>query len=137
MKIDWHIPTSEWDAMKADGRGWEILIPDWLPMAMNELIRNSWNTYMGERRWIQSYLSQNCRDIPPAMGKRAVQMLVVKGTGNLDDEPNLDGRSKATIDAMVKLKLLRDDNVKWLQWHHVSQVAGPFQKGLVIRLWDV
>ena len=122
--------------MVAAGRGWEIIIPDWLPSSLNSLLRNSWNTYIGERRFIQRYLSDNYRDIPPAMGKRGIKMAIIKATGQWDDEPNLDGRSKATIDAMTKLAMIRDDNRRYLEWHHVQEIHGTI-KGVVVRLWEV
>lgn len=134
--MDWHIPQFRWDAMVGDGEAWQLVVPDWLPMSMNDLIKNSWNTYAGERRWIQHYLSTHYREVPPAMGKRAIEMMVVKSSGQYDDEPNLDGRSKATVDAMKKLGMVRDDNRKWLEWHHVKEWHGA-RKGLVIRLWEV
>lgn len=136
MNIQWPVKGSAWAKLVEEGKGWEILIPDWLPSAMNSLMRNSWDSYMGERRFVQRYLSDNHRDIPPAMGKRAVQMVIIKTTGQWDDEPNLDARSKATLDAMTKLAILRDDNRKWLEWHHVQEVHGDV-KGVVIRVWEV
>lgn len=136
MRIDWPISGKGWEAMVEAGRGWEILIADWLPSSMNSLLRNSWSSYMGERRFIQRYLSDNYRHIPPAMGKRGIQIVIIKTSGQWDDEPNLDGRSKATLDAMTKLAMLRDDSRRFLEWHHVQEVHGTI-KGVAIRLWDV
>lgn len=125
----------EWDAMVAGEKAWEIMVPDWLPMSLNELMKNSWNTYAGERRWIQHYLSQTHPHIPPAMAKRGFEMILAKKS-HMDDEPNLDARSKAMLDAMQKLGMLRGDDVKWLQWHHVQQVKAP-RSGVMARLWEV
>jgi hypothetical protein len=136
MKIDWPVKGQEWGAMVEEGKAWEILIADWLPSSFNSLLRNSWTTYVGERRFIQRYLSDNYREIPPAMGKREIQIVIIKTSGQWDDEPNLDGRSKATLDAMTKLAMLRDDNRKWLKWNHVQEVHGTI-KGVAIRLWEV
>ncbi len=127
--------AAEWAKKVEDGVGWEIIIPDWLPSSMNSLIKNSWNSYAGERRWIQHYMSHNFQAIPPALGKRAFEMVLVKKS-HLDDEPNLDARSKATLDAMQKLGMLRGDDVKWLEWHHVQQVKAP-RGGVMMRLWEV
>ncbi len=134
--ITWPMSGQEWDHLVNDDMGWEILVPEWLPSSLNTLIQGSYNSYMSERRWIQAFMSQNYRNIPPAMGKRAVKMIVVKKGSQWDDEPNLDGRSKATLDAMQKLSMLRGDDRKWLEWHHVQEVHGDVS-GCVIRLWEV
>lgn len=137
MKTDWVIPIIEWNELVSNGKAWEILVPEWHPYSMNDLIKNSWETYSSQRKWIQHFLSTNYRDsIPPAMERRALQMLLVKTHAMMDDEPNLDSRSKATVDAMTKLGMIRDDNTRWLQWHHVHQTKAAV-KGFVVRLWEV
>lgn len=136
MNINWPIKEDEWDKMVADGKAWQIIIGDWLPPSFNKLLRDSWTSYVGQRRWVQRYLSDNYGEkVPVAMGKRGIQMVIVKKSGQWDDEPNLDGRSKATLDAMVKLAMLRDDSRKFLEWHHVQEVHGSI-KGVIIRLWE-
>lgn len=125
----------EWRQMLEAGIAWEIIIPDWLPMSLNSLVSNSRSSYMGERRWIQHYLSHNYPAIPPAMDKRGFEMFIAKKS-HMDDEPNLDGRSKSILDAMQKLGMLRGDDMKWLEWHHVQQLKGT-RKGVMARLWEV
>lgn len=133
--ITWPHSIDEWDELLKSNKGWEMLIPEWLPSSLNSLIRNSYKSYASERRWVQSFLSQRYRDIPPAMGKRGVKLVIVKKGGQWDDASNLDGRSKAPLDAMTKLGMIRDDNHRWLTWHHVQEVHG-IVSGTVIRLWE-
>ena len=129
------IPSQdEWKAMVEAEIAWEIIIPDWLPSSLNSLLKNSWTSYAGERRWIQHYLSLNYPEIPPAMEKRGFEMFIAKKS-HMDDEPNLDARSKAILDAMQKLGMLRGDDIKWLDWHHVQQVKAP-RSGVMARLWE-
>lgn len=127
--------NNDWARRLEEGTAWEIIIPDWLPMSLNSLLTNSRNSYMGERRWVQHYLSHNYPSLTPALDKRGFEMILAK-KGQLDDEPNLDARSKAILDAFQKLGWLRGDDVHWLEWNHVQQVKVKSRKGVMIRLWD-
>lgn len=131
---NWSIPNNEYAEMIKAGIAWELIFPGFLPMSYNAQLTNPPLIRHRAKRQIDSFIASKYFDIPPAKEKRAVQIYIVKNKNILDDEPNLDCRSKHILDSLVTKKLLRDDNINWLEWHHVRQHVGT-HKGTIVRLW--
>lgn len=116
------------------GIAWELMFPGFLPMSFNELLTKPPIIRHKAKRSIDSMIKSTYFDIPEAEEKRAVEMYIIKSRNILDDEPNLDCRSKHILDSLVTNRLLKDDSVKWLEWHHVKQSVNS-HKGTIVRLW--
>lgn len=135
MKYRWRIPYDHWLSIVEQGLGWEINLPNLVPMSMNKQLNSHFWVRANEKKIIDNIIEKKFAHIPKATGKRAVQICVVKKTGALDDEPNLDSRSKHIIDSLVTNELLLDDSPKYLEWHHVFQQKAKMSNGVGIRLW--
>lgn len=126
-----------------------IVLADWLPLSMNE--REGYFTarmrppykelsgmVFGEKKKVLGWLreAKERDDIPEATGRRRVQLTFQKTMrGNADDPGNLYSRTKALLDALVKLNLLVDDSDQWLDLPRPLQVKGP-QKATIITIGE-
>ena len=70
-------------------------------------------------------------DVPKAVGRRSVEILIVKGKSSRrrDDPANRCGRSKSLLDALVKLGMLVDDDDVWLDYAPVKEIREKLDYG--------
>lgn len=92
-----------------------IHIENWHPTPLNKLINCHWSTAHKRKRsdmqMIGAYAFK--AKIPKATGKRRLELIITLGRGQRACDP--DAYFKSAVDAMVRLKLLKDDNRQWLE----------------------
>ncbi len=92
---------------------WEIIIPNFLPVSLNVLMRTHWAKRGKARKELTDFLAVYGRDVPKATGKRRVTIKLTRsGRGRLRDA---DGIPKLILDGLVCCGLLVDDSQKWCE----------------------
>lgn len=109
-----------------------IQIPNFHPVKVNELLEA--HHYAAERlkRQTTEMIWAYAKHIPPAETKRNVHIAIYRERGRL---PDGDAFYKAVFDALVNLKLLIDDSVKWLSYQPTDILTG--KKSTIITLRDL
>ncbi len=120
---------------------WTLTLDGWLPMSMNERERAHWSKRKKElRRIVAEFGWQQIQQrIRAARGPRRVAITVVKSKRSTrrDDPGNLHARAKSVLDALVFLRLLRDDDDANLQLAVVEQDEREAKPCVRVTLEDI
>lgn len=94
-----------------------INIPNWHPTPLNKLLNSHWAIAAKMKRNVTQMISAYAHNaqIPKATGKRSLRLIITLGKGQRACDP--DAYFKSTLDALVGLKYLKDDNRQWLELH--------------------
>ena len=118
---------------------WTLTLP-MLPMSGNKRDTTHWTKRHRERKQIGTAIGWLLLEqrVSPAMGKRRVTITIhkTKRSRRLDDQPNLDGRSKAILDALVEHSALIDDSPMWLDFPRVIEGEKRDTEQTVITIED-
>lgn len=118
---------------------WMLSLP-MLPASMNQRERQSFWIRKRELDEITRTIGLLAfeQKIPPALGRRSVQVTIHKSKRSRvkDDPANRDSRAKAILDAMVRTGLLVDDSDQWLDWGGVIEGEKRSDKQTVITLGE-
>lgn len=108
---------------------WEVWAVGWIPVSVNTLVgRMGQGT--GRKKKDREYLSLFTGGIRPADRPRRLHVIYSypKGRQGID----LSNGFKSIEDALVKLKVLRDDTRKWLTHVSATSVEGPLGTRIVV-----
>lgn len=90
-----------------------MFVPNWIPTSLNKSIRRHWSEASRQKKAEAALIgaAAKAQDVPPAGGKRRVDLHVIlpPGRKKLDD----DNAWKSVLDGLVKAKLLIDDRREW------------------------
>ena len=115
----------------------------YLPTSMNKQLRAHWSARGRERKQLEHDLGwlAKAKRVPPATkdSLRSVSMILDKGrrARQFDDVPNLEGRAKLVLDALVNNQTLWDDSKKYLQWDGIEEVHSPDGPRLTITIAEI
>ncbi len=102
-----------------------IHIPNWHPHRLNQLLKVHWSDAgrmkAGDMQMIASYGHK--AGVTKATGKRRVEMTITLGKGQRGGDN--DAYFKSTLDALVRLGYLKDDNRQWLDLEPVKYERAP------------
>lgn len=107
-------------------------IPNWHPTPINKLLNNHWAKAAILKRedckMIGAYAHK--RKIPKALGKRSVGLHITLGKGQRACDP--DAYWKTTLDALVRLGYLTDDNRQGVELMPVEFKRGKMASTIVL-----
>lgn len=97
-------------AKPADPARFEIVIPDWHPTRLNELIGRNRFVIGRRKKQDREFLAVYCElaNIPPAAGKRRLTLKITLGPRQRAADP--DAYWKSLLDALVHCKALKSDD---------------------------
>ncbi len=105
---------------------WRIVIPNYHPTRLNELINSGWRRQWRLKKNDKYMIGAYClkADVPPATGKRLVRLTIVLGPRQ---RPDIDDFYKSTLDALGPngCKAIRNDSAKWCVIEPVKYERGP------------
>lgn len=108
-----------------------LSIPNWRPMSDNLYVKGHWShRYKAKKAdadMIQGYALALA--IPHAQGKRRVSVEVTQAKGRLPDPTNI---LKSLMDALVKSKLLVDDNATYSELGRCLVNKGTEDRTIII-----
>jgi Holliday junction resolvase RusA-like endonuclease len=110
----------------------EITIDNWHPVSVNKLINSHWAIASKLKKRDKVEIRYASNHIPPAKGKRRVELIIELGKGQRALDP--DNYAKSLGDALVASGLLVNDSHKWVEWSPVQFVRG--KKKTTVRLYD-
>lgn len=114
----------------------QIYIPNWTPTPLNKLINVHWalayKLKQSDMQMIGVYAHR--AKIPKAEGKRSLELIITLGKGQRACDN--DAYFKSLLDALVTLKLLKDDNRQWLELKPVKFDRAQ-EKAAMIILGDM
>src|SRR5208337_5025788 len=85
-----------------------LVIPNWTPSRLNELMRNRWRCAELKRQDTTFVIAYSrIQGIPKATGKRRVTLEITFGKGTRAGDP--DAYNKSLLDALVNASLLVSD----------------------------
>lgn len=113
----------------------ELIVPDWLPTSVNELLRMHYHAraraVRSDCEIVAGYALQ--ARIPHAAGRRRVRLTFSAPGGRGFKTGDVeDNRRKNLLDALVKCGLLVDDSPKWVEVT-AAAVRGPKQTVIVLE----
>ncbi len=113
-----------------------IKVPGWHPVRLNQLVGAHWGTRAKRKRADQALLSVYVRlaGVPPATGRRRVDLLITLGPGQRAGDP--DAYLKSLLDALVVTGRLTDDNRQGVELGAVEFERGR-QASTTISLTDL
>ena len=103
-------------------RQFTIRISDWMPTPLNRLMGQHWAKAGRQKKADLHVLVAHQTAIPPATGKRSVEVLVVLPKGRRAVDP--DALWKSLLDACVKCGLLVNDSRHWVVPQSVQFARG-------------
>lgn len=109
---------------------WELFVPNWIPVSVNMLVgRMGQGT--GRKAKDRKTLALFVGHVRPADRPRRlhVEYSYPKGRIGID----LSNGLKSIEDALVKLKVLKNDSRKWLNWVSATSVEGPLGTRIVVE----
>lgn len=110
----------------------EILITDWHPVRLNQLLNCHWGTRSKlkkqDRELIRFYAGFFA--VPPAKGKRRVSLVLTLAPKQRAGDP--DAFFKGLLDALVNCGLLVDDNRQWVELGTVEFVRGKTRQTRIV-----
>lgn len=96
---------------------YEIVIPNWIPARLNQLMGNRKRAgALKKRDKLKIAIEQRFRPIPEATGRRRVTIEITYAKGDRQADP--DAYQKSVHDALVKAKLLKNDTNRWVEMTH-------------------
>lgn len=115
-----------------------IVIPDWRPALLNELMRSHWSKVGRLKRRDREMVAAYSRlaNVPPARGPRRVG-LIIGGNRYPERAPDPDGVWKSLLDALVHARMLIDDSAEWCELKRPVFHRRPEGFRTVITLEDV
>jgi Holliday junction resolvase RusA-like endonuclease len=108
---------------ETDLRSWRIEIPGWHPTRLNEMIGFSRFVVARRKKQDRSAIAAWAILTPQALGKRRVGLTIILGPRQRAGDP--DAYWKSTLDALVHLGLLKNDNRQWCELLPVAFDRGP------------
>jgi hypothetical protein len=112
---------------------WRITIPSWHPATVNELMR-SVRGRIRMKKADRAVIFENSHRVPVATGPRRVHLSITLGKGQRAADP--DAYWKSLLDALVRCKLLVDDNRQNCVLDPVEFVRGK-EPETTIELFDI
>jgi Holliday junction resolvase RusA-like endonuclease len=113
-----------------------VLIPNWHPVTLNELLNTHWGQRSKLKRADKQIIAHYFRNHPEATGKRLVFITIILKKGKRAADG--DAYFKSAIDALVHARMLIDDNRHWCELHPVQFERGTASRwGTAITLRDV
>lgn len=118
---------------------WSFVIPRWLPVSLNKLLRLHWaarSRYQREAAEIIGLYGRVLDKVPEATQKRRVSLRLILPPGR----PFLDTDNvwKQTLDALVKARLLVDDSPEWFVMGVCTEERGTKSSfGTIVTLEDI
>lgn len=93
---------------------WRILIPNYHPTRLNQLINAGWRAQWKLKKKDKQMIGYYClmAGVQPAVGKRLVRLTIILGPRQ---RPDIDDFYKSTLDALGPngCKAIRNDSTKW------------------------
>lgn len=111
----------------------KITIPSYRPPSLNQYIGKHWSIGHKLKNTCKQMVLAYSRHIPPAIGRRSVQMHIVLGKGM--KRYDADNTQKLILDALVHSGMLVDDSPKWVRFDGVTYERGVHQT--IITLTDL
>lgn len=127
------LPEPEKPTEHNPGGVYRIVIPNWRPPTLNQLMRGKVKTQIALSKACKAMVAGYGREVPRAGGKRKVSLLIeLEGR---QKEMDADAPWKGLLDALVFCGLLIDDHSRYVQFGEFEQCRGASQT--VITLEDV
>lgn len=117
-----------------EGRRWEIVLPGYHPVTLNRLLGCHWAIAAKRKKLWMRAIGLFSAHVPRATGKRRVSLKVTLAPRQRAFDP--DAPWKATLDALVRLGLLTDDNRQGVELGLVLFERGT-EKATTITLEDM
>ncbi len=112
----------------------EIIVENWHPTRLNQLLNcYHWSQSNKMKKADAAMISAYSRHIPKAEKKRRVELILTMAPKQRCAD--VDAFWKSTLDALVKCRLLIDDNHKWCEIAPVVFERGK-AKRTVIKLYE-
>lgn len=115
-----------------------LTIDRWTPATVNELIDAHWRRASQlkriDRNMIAGYVALN--RIPPATGKRRVELTITRGESDPGRPVDPDNWFKSLLDALVRARMLIDDSAEWCEHRFIGTERGD-RKATRIELIDL
>lgn len=113
---------------------WEIMLPGYHPVTLNRLLGCHWAIAAKRKKLWMRAIGLFSGHVPKATGKRRVALKVTLAPRQRAFDP--DAPWKATLDALVRLGLLVDDNRQGVELGPVTFERGT-DKATTIILEDI
>jgi hypothetical protein len=124
------------DAPPGDTGPWEVTIPDWHPLSLNQMI--GFNKFVVTRRKHKDagLVGAACllAGVPRATGKRRVTLTITLGPRQKGRDP--DAWHKSTCDSLTSCGALVDDSREWVELPPVQYERGE-RRSTRITLEDI
>lgn len=116
---------------------WSVLVPDWHPARLNELINVHWSKAAKRKKADRNMLFVYCHNqgVTKHGGhKRLVEMTITLAPRQRAADP--DAYWKSTLDALVHIEALKNDSHKWCELAPIKYLRGA-SKSTLIRLTNI
>ncbi len=114
------------------GRTWKLLIPNWIPTPVNQLMSCHWATAGRRKAADKNLICAYCltNRLPLAQGPRRVDLfLTLKGPGRPHDP---DAFWKSLLDGLVHARMLIDDDRRYSKQGDVEIEYGAKRQTVIV-----